>query len=111
MSWIQSTADGIVLHCRVVPRASANQVGPPMDNTLKIRIQAPPVDGKANKALILFLADTLHVPRNRITLVAGSTGHTKHLHVQGISIAQARQRLGCWQRVGLSSDSLPVRVL
>ena len=95
MSWIRSTADGIALSLRVVPRASTNQIGPPMDNALKIRIQAPPVEGKANKALIKFLAATLDVPRNRITLVAGSTGRTKHVNVQGISIAQARQRLGC----------------
>ena len=47
------------------------------DQTVKIRLTAPPVEGKANKALIKFLSDVLDVPKSRIEIVAGQTGRDK----------------------------------
>ena len=67
---------------RVMPRASRNEiVGIMSDGTVKIRLTAPPVEGKANEALIKFLADVLGVARSRIDIVAGETGRNKLISV------------------------------
>lgn len=69
---------GSALAIRVTPRARRNEVvGVMNDNTVKIRLTAPPVEGKANKALIVFLADLLGVSKSRIEIVAGKTGRDK----------------------------------
>ena len=84
MSWRQTTADGVVLNIRVVPRASKTAVQGVLGDALKIRLQAPPVDGKANAALVKFLADTLGIARSRITLLSGETGRVKRVLVRSM---------------------------
>lgn len=93
MSWLQPTPDGVTLIVRVVPNASKNQVVGVHAGALKIRLQAPPVEGKANHALILFLAETLHIPRNRINLTTGSTSRHKTLTLTGLTPQEASTRL------------------
>lgn len=85
MNWMTETKDGIVLTIRVVPRASKNEITGELGDALKIRLQAPPVEGKANKALIQFLADTLDLPRNRISILSGDTGRNKRILLTGIT--------------------------
>ncbi|MFH0908709.1 MAG: DUF167 domain-containing protein [bacterium] len=84
MTWIKSTPDGVVLTIRVVPRASKNSVDGPLGDALKIRLQSPPVDGKANKALVRFLADMLDIAASRVVIVAGETGRSKRILVRGM---------------------------
>ena len=59
MSAITQRDDGILLKLRVVPRAARNEVCGILDDAFKIRLQAPPVEGKANRALLKFLARRL----------------------------------------------------
>ena len=92
MNWLKETPDGILLNIRVVPRASRNEVQGVLGEALKIRVQAPPVEGKANEAVMRFLAENLGVPRNRVALVAGDTGRVKQILVRGIQ-AEAALRL------------------
>jgi len=54
-------------------------------DVLKIRLAAPPVDGKASNALIDFLAKTLSIPKSRLTLVSGLTSRSKRVAVEGVS--------------------------
>lgn len=69
---------GAALTIRVTPRAQRNEIVEVLsDNTVKIRLTAPPVEGKANKALIDFLADVLDVPKSKIEIVAGASGRDK----------------------------------
>ena len=69
---------GAALAIRVTPRARRNEIVEVLhDQTVKIRLTAPPVEGKANKALIKFLSDVLDVPKSRIEIVAGQTGRDK----------------------------------
>jgi len=69
---------GAALAIRVTPRASRNEIGEILsDGTVRIRLTAPPVEGKANQALIDFLADILEVPVSQIDIVAGITGRDK----------------------------------
>ena len=69
---------GIALPVRVIPRASRNEfVEVLSDQTVKIRLTAPPVEGKANEELIKFLSKVLDVPKSKIEIVAGKTGRDK----------------------------------
>lgn len=59
---------------------------------LKVRLAAPPVDGAANEALMILLADALDVPRRAVTLVAGASSRSKLVQVDGIA-SNAVERL------------------
>lgn len=85
MSWITETKDGVVLKIHATPRASRSQVQGLHGDALKIRLQAPPVDGKANEALLEFLSGTLGIPRRQFTLISGQTSRQKRVAVQGLS--------------------------
>jgi uncharacterized protein len=87
MNWLKETPDGVLLNIRVVPRASRNEVQGVLGEALKIRVQAPPVEGKANEAVVDFLAETLGVSPNRVTLVSGGKGRDKQVFVKGIQAA------------------------
>ena len=93
MSWIQSTAGGCVVNVRVIPRASKNQIHGVMGDALKIRLQAPPVDGKANDHLVRFLAEILKWPARNISLLSGQTGRNKRVFLDGMDAAAANLRL------------------
>ena len=54
---------------------------------LKIRVRAQAIEGRANAALLLFLAKTLDVPRSRVRLVAGDTARLKTIEIDGIEAA------------------------
>ena len=94
MSWISRGADGVVLSVRVVPRASKNEVSGEMAGALKIRLQAPPVEGKANEALVDFLSDALGVSRTAIAIVSGRTGRNKRVAVSGVTEETVRRAMG-----------------
>jgi uncharacterized protein len=70
-SFARDVADGCALSVRVHPGARKNGVTGIHADALRIALTAPPVDGKANEALIAFLAEALRLPRARITIVAG----------------------------------------
>lgn len=63
------------------------------DDRLVLQLQAPPVDGAANTALLRFLATRLGVPRSRIALVRGAASRHKWIRVEGCTAAELRQRL------------------
>jgi len=65
---------------RVTPRASANTVAGERDGVLLVRVTAPPIDGKANKAVVALLAKALGTPRSAIQVV-GAAARTKRVSV------------------------------
>jgi uncharacterized protein (TIGR00251 family) len=90
---IQPGDAGVVLAVRVIPRAKKNAVdGLMADGTLKVRLAAPPVEGKANQALVRYLAEILDVPAGQIEIIAGQRGRNKLISVKGINseVIQAR---------------------
>lgn len=93
MKWAEDTTGGCILQVRVTPRSSRNRVDGPREGALKIRLNAPPVDGKANEALIEFLADSLDLPRRAITLLAGEQSRTKRILVRGRTAADLARAL------------------
>jgi len=71
----------IIVNVRVVPRASKDSIQGVMDDALKVRIQAPPVGGKANVYLVKFLSKQWKIPRANIEILSGETGRTKRIRV------------------------------
>ena len=94
MNAIDPTDDGVVLSLHVVPRASRTEVCGRHGDAIKVRLQAPPVDGKANAALVRWLAKRLDLPRNQVTITSGRTGRDKRVHVTGITAGCVTHRLG-----------------
>jgi len=90
MTWIATTPDGVMLRLRVLPRSSKNEVIGPVGDELKVRLQAAPVEGKANRALVKFLAKRLGVPAGKIAILSGRTGRHKRVAVQGTTVEEVR---------------------
>jgi uncharacterized protein (TIGR00251 family) len=73
---------GAALAIRVTPRSSKNEIAEILsDGTVRIRLTTPPVEGKANEALVAFLAEILDVPASKVEIVAGATGRDKLVSV------------------------------
>jgi uncharacterized protein (TIGR00251 family) len=73
-----------ILPVRITPRAKQNEISELMaDGTIKIRLTAPPVDGKANLALVDFLSDVLNIRTSRIELISGMKGRDKRVRIDG----------------------------
>jgi hypothetical protein len=92
-NFAKDVADGCTLSVRVHPGARKNGVTGVHADALKIALSAPPVDGKANEALIAFVADALHLPRTRIALVSGLTSRAKMVRITGKSAAEVAAAL------------------
>lgn len=86
------TGTRLVIH--VVPRASKSEICGLQGEALKVRLQAPPVDGKANKALCAFLAEALGIPVRGVTLATGATGRHKTLLIPDLVPKEVASRLG-----------------
>ncbi len=93
MNAITESNGMVTLTLQVVPRASKNQIVGIQGDALKIRLNAPPVEGKANDALIQFLAEWLGVARAQIEIIAGHTARRKIVRVRGISARVVQDRV------------------
>jgi uncharacterized protein (TIGR00251 family) len=82
-----------VLAIRVIPRSSRTGVDGRRGDAILIRLEAPPVNGAANDALIAFLSDALDVPKRSIAIVGGQTSRDKRVRVEGIDLPTAVARL------------------
>jgi len=91
--FVRDVADGCTVSVRVHPGAKKNAVTGLHGGAVKIALSAPPVDGKANDALIAFVAERLRLPRARVALVSGVTNRSKTLRVTGKSAAEVRAAL------------------
>lgn len=87
--WLRADGDGVLLTLHIQPGAKKTEVVGLHGEALKIRLAAPPVDGKANAALLAFVADRLGVPRSAVELVGGQTSRAKRVRVSAISPEQA----------------------
>ena len=83
----------MTLKVRVQPRAAQDALGGVRAGALVVRLNAPPVDGRANEALARFLGRLLDVPPSAISLVRGASGRAKVVRVAGGDAARVRARL------------------
>lgn len=82
--WFRVAGDGrITLTLHIQPGAKKTECAGRHGDALKIRLAAPPVDGKANEALLRFLADTLGLPRSAVTLKSGQSSRRKVVELTG----------------------------
>jgi uncharacterized protein (TIGR00251 family) len=79
--WCQWQGDDLILRVHAQPRAAKDELVGPHGDNLKIRITAPPVDGKANAHLIKFLAKSFGVPKAQVELLSGETGRSKRFRI------------------------------
>ncbi len=82
---IREEGGSVSFKVRVLPRASKNQLAGLYEDAVKIRLAAPPVEGKANEACRAFIAEILSVPRSQVEIVSGLTGRNKLIKVMGVS--------------------------
>jgi uncharacterized protein (TIGR00251 family) len=83
----------VVVDVLVQPRASRAGVGPVVGDRLRVSVTAPPVDGKANAAVIEAVAEAFGVRRADVTIVRGETGRRKTVRIAGATLA-ALTKLG-----------------
>jgi hypothetical protein len=90
---LRATAAGVTLAVRAQPGARKTAItgvygeGPAAQ--LKIAVQAPPIEGRANQALIAFLAESFNLPKNAVELVTGELSRSKVFLLRGVTLAQA----------------------
>lgn len=88
--WYRKTPDGWLLTLHIQPGAKKSEVVGLHGDALKVRIASPPVDGKANEALLAFIADQLGLPKRAVQLVRGDTSRAKTVLVTASEIDPAR---------------------
>jgi uncharacterized protein (TIGR00251 family) len=82
-----------VIDVKVVPRAAGDEIVGWLDGALKVRIQAPPEDGRANRALEELLAEALGLKKNAVTVAAGRSSARKRVEVLGLDRDEIVRRL------------------
>ena len=90
---IRDTPQGATFAIKVHPRARKNAIAGEIGDALKLVLTAPPVEGKANKACIAYLAEALGVSRGAVTIVSGETSRQKVVRVSGLGAEAIRRRL------------------
>jgi uncharacterized protein (TIGR00251 family) len=90
---LHPTDGGCILSVRVHPGAKRNAITATHDGALKISLTTAPTDGRANAALVAFLAERLNIPRLSIELISGASSRSKTLRLTGITTAEAETRL------------------
>jgi uncharacterized protein (TIGR00251 family) len=90
---VKEIAGGATFAVKVHPRARKNAITGVASNALKLALTAPPVDGKANQAVIEFFADLFAIPRPSVTIASGETSRNKLVRISGLSRTAVEQRL------------------
>ena len=90
---IETTADGIIIHVKVIPRAGRSEIAGVRNDLVLVRLNAPPVDGAANDELIALLADVFDVPKRAVSIVSGATARQKRVRIAGVTVDRAASRL------------------
>jgi hypothetical protein len=78
----------------VTPGARRSELAGVVDGRLRVRLAAPPSEGRANDELIRYLARELDVRRQAVSVVAGGRSRRKLLRITGVDLDEARRRLG-----------------
>jgi uncharacterized protein (TIGR00251 family) len=85
---IQEREGAVAFLVRVQPRASKDEIAGEMGGALKVRLQAPAVEDRANQALLEFLAQLLKTPRTAVRIQSGERSRTKRIEIRGVTRQQ-----------------------
>jgi uncharacterized protein (TIGR00251 family) len=98
---LRSSAAGVTLAVHAQPGAKKTAItgvyGEGATAQLKIAVQAPPLEGRANSALIAFLSKTFGLPKNRVELVSGELSRSKVFLLSGVTLEKAESVLAAWR--------------
>ncbi len=81
------------LELKVIPNAPRDEVTGWLGAALKVKLHAPPLEGRANEALVEFLAGRLGLPHRAVTLLRGDTSRHKVVRIDGLDLATVKRRL------------------
>lgn len=93
MSWCSPVAGGVRIAVQITPNAKKTEVVGVHDDALKLKLQAQPIEGRANEALVKFLASQLSVPKSAVTITHGHTNKRKLVEVKGATVEEATKAL------------------
>ena len=82
---VKESGGAVLVAVRVQPRASRDEIVGEHGGALKVRLTAPPADGRANEALCKLLAYELKIPASAVRILAGETSRTKRIEIRGVS--------------------------
>lgn len=88
-----NVTDAVRLNLRVQPKASRNALIVEADGRIRVALTAPPVEGEANKALLMFLAEQFGVPKRDIVLLRGSASREKIVEIKGVTNSDIQAKL------------------
>ena len=88
MEFLAQEGDRVLLTLRVQPRSSRNRIAGRHGDAIKLSITTPPVDGKANEAVISYLAKLCNLPKSAISIVRGDKSRTKQVALAGCTVDQ-----------------------
>jgi hypothetical protein len=91
---VRDDAQGVLIDILVQPRASRPKIGPVHGDRVKVAVTAPPVDGKANAAVIDAMARFLAIPRQQIEVVSGTGSRRKTVRVRGLDAGAVLTAIG-----------------
>lgn len=86
-------AHGLTFSIKVHPKARKNAITGVLGDALKLSLTAPPVDGKANDAVLRFFAELFSVPRSAVSIVNGETSRTKTICITGVPVEKVKDVL------------------
>jgi uncharacterized protein (TIGR00251 family) len=90
---VTGAENGVYVALHIQPGAKREGVAGLFGTSLKIALNAPPVDGKANAALIRFLADRLNVPKKNIEICSGASSRDKRVFISGVTLEKVKELL------------------
>lgn len=90
MSWLIAGGTSVTLRLHIQAGAKKSEVAGLHGEALKIRLAAPPLDGRANACLIAFVADRLGITRTRVNIVSGESSRAKRIRISGVDAAFVR---------------------
>ena len=88
MLQLQIQGDAVIMAVRVQPRASKTEIAGVMDGALKVRLQAPALEDRANEALCEFLAQLLKTPKSAVRILSGHRSRSKRVEIRGLTQQQ-----------------------
>lgn len=86
-------AASCTLELKTIPNAPRNGIAGWLGGALKVKVHAPALEGRANDALLEFLAEKLGLPRRALTLVRGDKSRHKVVRITGLTLAEVKSRL------------------
>ncbi len=85
---VQEREGAVLFSLRVRPRASKDEIAGELGGALKVRLQAPAVEDRANEALVEFLAELLKRPKSAVRILSGERSRTKRVEISGVTRQQ-----------------------